>query len=593
MLQFQQVTKGYGGEILLDDLSFKINKGEKCGLVGRNGSGKTTLLRLMTQEEEPDLGSIELPKSYTLGYLSQYLHFSEKTLLEEAALSLRAEEKDRLYKAEKILFGLGFKEADLEKDPQVFSGGYQLRLHLAKVLIQEPDCLLLDEPTNYLDIVSIRWFTRFLRRWRGELVVISHDRDFMDSVVTHIIGIHRNKIHKQKGHTEKFYSYVLQKEEVHEKTRLNLEKKREHMSSFITKLGAKATKAAQAGSRKKALERMPVLEELAKFHHLDFKFPYSPFRSAKLIDVKDVDFTYENMSSTLIESFNLSIEKRDRIAIVGKNGRGKSTLLRLLAQDLIPNRGSVQVSVNAKIGFFGQTNIDRLHPKMTIEDEIASASFHLSISEVRKICGIMMFSGDRAKKNIEVLSGGERSRVLLGKILASPCNLLLLDEPTNHLDMESIEALVMALEEFEGALVIVTHSEMILRLLPSKFVICHEGNQHLFFGDYDEFLEKEGWEPKEKVLVKTKDKASLKEQKKQEIKHLQFIQKQVKRVEASIMDLEAKRDQEAQKLILVSQKGDRELITQLSRSIKEKTEQTECLYEELEQLLSKLDGKAS
>lgn len=599
MIKFEGVTKAYGGEAILEDLSFKVNKGEKCGLVGRNGSGKTTLLRMITQEESPDKGAIDVPKSYSIGYLTQHLHFTKNTLIEEAALALRPEDSDQLHKVEKILFGLGFKEEDLHTPPNQFSGGYQLRIHLAKVLAQEPDCLLLDEPTNYLDIVSIRWFTRFLSAWSGELILISHDRDFMDHVTTHTLGIHRKKVRKLEGGTEKFYSQLLHEEHIHERTRVNLEKKRAHMETFITKLGAKASKASQAQSRKKALARMPVLEELAALHHLDFKFPYSPFPGHKLIDVEHVYFAYEKMSSPLIQDLNLTIEKNDRIAVIGKNGRGKSTILRLLAQDIEPAQGKIKVASNARIGFFGQTNIERLDPKRTIEEEISSASPYLSISEVRRICGVMLFSGDTAKKPIGVLSGGEKSRVLLGKILVSPCNLLLLDEPTNHLDMESIEALVGALEEFEGAVVIVTHSEMILRQLPSKFVICHQGNQHLFEGDYDEFLEKEGWDAKAvkgTEKIKPPDDRRESKRKRAELvnsrsRTLQPLQKKIDQIEKEIMHLEVEVEKEVHMLIEASQQGDGNAISNLSKNIDDKKKKIEALFSDLEILIHDIEEK--
>lgn len=575
MIQFDDISKAYGGETLLEGLTFTLSRGERCGLVGRNGSGKSTLLRLITKEEFPDGGTIECPKGYTIGYLTQHLHLTRPTLLEEAAQELPPEHS---FKVEKILFGLGFKEEDLQKDPQSFSGGYQLRIHLAKVLAKEPDCLLLDEPTNYLDIVSIRWITRFLKNWPGELILISHDRDFMDQVTTHTLGIHRKKIKKLAGGTQKFYEQLLQEEEIHEKTRLNLEKKRAHVESFIERFGGKATKATQAESRKKMLSRMPVLEKLAQLHHLDFAFPYAPFAGKRLLEVSNCAFTYPGMGEMLIPNFSLSIDKGERIAIIGKNGRGKSTLLRLLAQDLEPKKGEITVSANTKIGFFGQSNIERLDPEKTIEEEIASASKELSIGQVRNICGIMLFSGDLAKKPIRVLSGGEKSRVLLGKILASPCNLLLLDEPTNHLDMESIEALIGAIEHFEGAVVLVSHSELLLRAIPDHFVICHQGNQHLFHGDYDLFLEKEGWEEEEIKTIKTKIIPNRKEQ----LQQLKKFERQIDRVEKEILTLEVAVEKECEQLILASQHGNREEIGVLSKEIDIKKKKIDNLFNELE-----------
>ncbi|MBS0638001.1 MAG: ABC-F family ATP-binding cassette domain-containing protein [Verrucomicrobia bacterium] len=492
MIQVDNLSLAYNGEFLFDDASFSIQPGERLAFVGRNGAGKSSLFRLLTGKETPDSGTITKRKGYTIGTLNQHIVFTRDTLVEEAALGLRPEEADCIYKAETLLFGLGFTEQDLDKNPNDFSGGYQLRLQLAKVLVGEPDCLLLDEPTNYLDIVSIRWFSEFLNDWPGEFVIISHDREFLDSVSTHTMGIHRKKVTKVKGNTIQFFEQLMQREELYEKTRLGLEKKREHLQGFIERFGAKASKATQAASKQKALNRIPVLENLKNLYELDFQFNEAPFYSETMLDVTDISFSYD--TKPLINNFSLTIEKGDRIAFIGKNGRGKSTLLRLLSQELPINSGTIKRSENLAYGYFGQTNIDRLHPKHTIEQEIASANPKLAYTQVKGICGLMMFSGDKSTKTNSVLSGGEKSRVLLGKIIATRCNCLLLDEPTHHLDMESIEALIDAIEDFDGAVVMVTHSELILkRMALDKIVICHEGSQELFLGTYEDFLYKKGW----------------------------------------------------------------------------------------------------
>lgn len=495
MIQVDGLSLAYYGESLFENASFSLQPRERCALVGRNGSGKSSLFRLLTGQEIPDKGTISKRKNYTIGTLNQHIVFTRRTLIEEAALGLRPEEQDCIYKAETILFGLGFKDEDLDRPPQEFSGGYQLRLHLAKVLVGEPDCLLLDEPTNYLDIVSIRWFTKFLMEWRGEFILISHDREFLDSVSTHTMGIHRKQISKTQGSTINFFEQIMQQEEIHEKTRQNLEKKREHLQGFIDRFGAKASKATQAQSKQKALNRIPVLESLKNLYHLDFQFNEANFPGKKMLDAHEVSFSYIPQSKEpLIENFSLTVEKGERIAIIGKNGRGKSTLLRLLAGDLTPNNGIIKRSDNASIGYFGQTNIDRLHPRHSIEEEIAAANPKLNLTQIKAICGLMMFSGDKSTKLNSVLSGGEKSRVLLGKIVATPCNLLLLDEPTHHLDMESIEALIDAIEDFQGAVIMVTHSELILkRMNLNKIIICYEGKQTLHLGTYEEFLDKNGW----------------------------------------------------------------------------------------------------
>ncbi|CDR35225.1 ABC-F family ATP-binding cassette domain-containing protein [Criblamydia sequanensis] len=495
MIQVGGLALSYHGEDLFKDACFSIQPGERCSLVGRNGAGKSSLFRLLTGKETPDKGTIAKRKNYEIGMLDQHIVFSKQTLIDEAALGLRPDEQDCIYKAESILFGLGFKEADLERDPRDFSGGYQLRLHLAKVLISEPDCLLLDEPTNYLDIVSIRWFTKFLSEWRGEFILISHDREFLDTVSTHTLGIHRQKVSKVKGGTIPFFEQIMQQEEIHEKTRVNLEKKRDHLQGFIDRFGAKASKATQAQSKQKMLSRIPVMESLKNLYQLDFQFNEAAFPGKKMLEAKNLSFSYDKKAETpLIQKFSLLVEKNERIAIIGKNGRGKSTILKLLAGELEADSGTFDRSDNLSIGYFGQTNIDRLHPKHTIEEEIAAANPKLSLTQVKGICGLMMFSGDKSCKTNSVLSGGEKSRVLLGKILATPSNLLLLDEPTHHLDMESIEALIDAIEDFDGAVIMVSHSELILkRMALDKIIVCHEGRQELFLGTYEEFLSKKGW----------------------------------------------------------------------------------------------------
>lgn len=491
MLQVSQLCLSYGGRPLFEDVSFSIQKGERCGLIGRNGAGKSTLFRLISGLEKPDGGTMVIPKNYRIGFLEQQIRFTKATVVTEAALGLA--DPEELYKAERILFGLGFTEEMLQLSPDQLSGGYRLRVQLAKVLLSEPDCLLLDEPTNYLDILSIRFLTKFLESWPKEMILISHDLQFLDSVTTHMMGIQRQRIVKIKGKSADLFHLVVQAEETHEATRKNLEKKKAHLQSFVDRFGAKATKAGQAGARIKMIEKLPDLEKLKTLRHLDFSFNEAPFPGKKMLEASHVRFSYDGKED-LIGDFSLAIEKGDRIAMIGKNGYGKSTLLSLLAKRLEPLQGTIASAPALSIGYFGQTSIERLDLKMRIEEEIASANPNLNFTQIRSICGLMMFGGDLAEKSISVLSGGEKSRVLLGKIIAQPCNLLLLDEPTHHLDIESIEALIDAIEEFFGAVVFVTHSEWVLRRIPfNKLVVCHKKNQEVFLGGYDEFLEKVGW----------------------------------------------------------------------------------------------------
>lgn len=597
MIQLISLEKRYGSRLVFDDVSLTIASGEKCGLVGRNGAGKTTFFRLIVGKEEPTGGSIMIPKHYRIGYLDQHIKFTKKTLLEEGAIGLPPSEKDCLFKVESILGGLGFSEEDFYKPPSDFSGGYQLRLHLAKVLLSDPDCLLLDEPTNYLDIVSIRWLQRFLKSWKKELVIISHDREFMDSVTTHTLGVHRQKIRKIKGNTEAFFEQILQEEEIHEKTRAKLEQKKSKSEDFIKRFGAKATKAKQAQSKLKALQRMPTLKKLAALDDLDFSFNYAPFPGKQMLNCTDLNFSYDgNKDNPLIRNLNLEILTEDCIGIIGKNGRGKSTIIKLLAGELTPLSGFIKSSEKLNIGYFGQTNIDRLHPSHTIEQEISLSNPSLDIGNVRRICGIMMFSGDDAKKTVSILSGGEKSRVLLGKILAKPCNLLLLDEPTHHLDMESIEALTNAIEEFPGAVVIVSHSEMLLKELPlTKLIVCQNHSQDTFIGNYEDFLSRVGWEDegaskafdKEKNLEKQDKKRKNNAPDEAKAKLLNPIQKKIKEIEKEIEQTEKKLDEDNDLLIQAATAEQKELIRQYSKQISFHKTKIDTLFSELEVLFLK------
>jgi len=332
MLSVANLTKTYGPQVVFDAVSFTVGDGERVGLVGRNGSGKTTLLRLITAEEEPDSGSINIPRNYAIGYLSQTLSFAKGSVLGEASLALPPSEDgtDETYKVKSILLGLGFDEADFRKNPLELSSGYQIRLNLAKVLVSKPDLLLLDEPTNYLDIVAVRWLGRFLREWKGELILITHDRTFMDSVTTHVMGIHREGIRKIAGSTHKLYQQILQEEEVYEKTRVNDERKRKELEQFINRFRAQATRARMVQSKIKVLDRTKRRQRLVEAKVLDFQFPAAPASGKWLMEVRDLRFSYDG-GPPLIDGLTFSVQRRDRIGVIGKNGKGKTTLLGLLA----------------------------------------------------------------------------------------------------------------------------------------------------------------------------------------------------------------------------------------------------------------------
>ncbi len=606
MLQINNLGKSYGRQVILDSVTATINSGERVGLVGRNGSGKSTLFRMILDEEHPDSGNVSLPQGYTIGHLSQHIHFTEKTVLKEACLSLRPSEDgiDETYKVKKILAGLGFAEEELERSPHGLSGGYQIRLNLAKVLVAEPNLLLLDEPTNYLDILSIRWLGQELRNWPGELILITHDRDFMDSVTTHTMAIHRCKLRKIPGQTQKLFDQILLEEEVHEKTRINDEKKRKDVEQFINRFRAQANKARAVQSRIKALQRHERLEKLTDLKTLDFTFNAAPFTGKQLMVAETVSFGFEK-HHPLIHDLNLVIGKKDRIAIIGKNGKGKTTLLNLLAGELKPLHGHVTPHPATKLAYFGQTNISRLNTANTVEQEIMDVHPDHSRGVSRKICGLMMFEGDNALKKISVLSGGERSRVLLGKILVSPANLLFLDEPTNHLDMESIDSLVEAIEAFEGAVVIVTHSEMILHAMAERLVIFDDNTVSVFEGTYQDFLDRVGWkdespveapQPKKPKAEKGVNRKDLRKARAEIVssksKTLTPMQRRMTELERSIEKLEKKVELDAAALHAATEKGDGEGIQSLSRGIHAAQQKVEALFDELAGLTEEFEKKS-
>ena len=597
MIQLTNICKNFTTQELFKNLNLKLNAGNRLGLVGRNGSGKSTLFKIITGEEHPDSGEVIIPKNYKIGTLKQHLTFTEKTLRQEAALALSEEMQYDTYRVEKILFGLGFSAADLDIDPLSFSGGYQIRINLAKLLVTEPNLLLLDEPTNYLDIVSLRWLKSFLRSFDGEIILITHDRDFMDSVCTHVAGIVRKKIKVVPGDTKKFYTQLANDDELHQKQKIAQDKKVKELEEFIAKNKARASTAALAQSKVKQLEKMDLLEDIAQESTLAFNFNYAQTPAKVLLDVKDVSFGY-TPEQKLFEKISFTLAKGETLGIIGKNGKGKSTLLNLLAGLLQTNNGEINFNANTKFAHFGQTNIAHLSPNNTVMDEIYNANPKLSEATVRGICGAMMFSGDMADKKISLLSGGEKSRVMLGQIIAREVNLLFLDEPTNHLDMESIEALTKAIDNFEGSTILVTHSEELLRRVCDRLIIFVKEGAEYFDGTYDEFLEKIGWDEdeEEKPTEKAAPKSTTKENKKlraelvrERNKLTSPLKKKVDKLEEKIMDLENTLSIKHEELIEASNAGDSATLMELSKTVSEMENQVEELFEELEEEQTRLD----
>jgi ATP-binding cassette subfamily F protein 3 len=595
LIKAVNLAKAYGEQVLFTEANFLINPGERIGLVGRNGHGKTTLLRLLAGEEEPDSGSITFPKHYRIGYLQQHLNFTQPTLLAEACSALPATQEEQSWRVEKILLGLGFTKADFHRPLTEFSGGFQVRLNLAKVLAAEPNLLLLDEPSNYLDIASIRWLIRFLRAWKHELILITHDRSLMDQVITHTLGIHRQKLRKLEGTTDKFYAQLAKEEEIYEKTRLNEEKRRKEIEVFINRFRYKATLSSRVQSRIKMLEKRERLEKLAKPEALAFTFPEAPSPGKLIMEVKGVSFAYQPTGPFFIDGLSFTVGRNDRIGIIGKNGKGKSTLLRLLAGELQPVQGVITGHPALTTGYFGQTNVERLDPEKTILEELMATTPTCSLEMARKISGAFMFGGDLALKKIRVLSGGEKSRVLLSKLLLTPSNLLLLDEPTNHLDLESCDSLLEALDAYNGALILVTHNEMYLHALVDKLIVFDRDRVFFFNGNYQRFLEEIGWEADEETATppgnkeKTNNPANYRKVLRQERAELinrrsavlNPLSAQIHQLEKAIAQLEEELGQNNTELITASTAGNAETIANLAKRNAEINQEVEQLYTEL------------
>ncbi|MGB9835937.1 MAG: ATP-binding cassette domain-containing protein [Candidatus Saccharicenans sp.] len=629
MIAVEDLSKSFASQVLFEKISFKINRGERVGLVGKNGHGKSTLFRIIAGLEEPDEGRVIVPKNYRIGYLAQEPDFQKSTVLEEASRALHDEGKDQLWRVEKVLLGLGFTEEDFQKNPRQLSGGYQVRLNLARLLLSDYDLLLLDEPNNYLDITSIRWLEKFLLSWPGELMLITHDRSFMDRVATHILGLHRRKVRKIEGNTEKYYDQIALEEEIYEKTRVNDERKRKEMEIFINRFRAKARLAGLVQSRLKYLEKMEKRERLEKIKNMEFAFLEKPFHHKYALSLDNVTFGYRP-DKPLIKNFTIHIGARDRVMVIGPNGRGKTTLLKLMAGVIRPQAGEITYPKSVSVGYYEQSYAEDMNSENTVLEEIGSANPQLEPARVRQIAGTLLFEGDEALKPIKVLSGGEKSRVLLGKILATPVNLLLLDEPTNHLDLESCDALLAALDNFDGAVVMVTHNEMFLRALAERLIVFQGQEVTVFEGDYETFLKRVGWQEekdeqdRQKKLSESKPeeagkkpevsgglypgnfsngdgfkfKLSPRELRKlrseviiEKSRVLRPLEERVMSLETSIEELEQRINQLTQQIIEASVDGRGQDVVKLSRELDASRKSLDSLYEEYTQVYMEYEEK--
>ncbi len=502
MLTISQLTKSFGARTLFSDVSLQVNRGNRIGLIGPNGAGKSTLFSLILGHDSPDEGAIVLQKGARAGYLPQEsVPAGKETILELALLggslnSSAAEIVDDLdvdhqreAKAKRILSGLAFRERDFARPASEFSGGWISRAHLARLLVAEPDLLLLDEPTNHLDLQSVGWLQSYLREYTGAIVLVSHDRAFLNVLVEKIVEFDRGKLVHYQGDYEAYLTQRAARRDQQLAAFKNQQREIAKLQTFIDRFGAKNTKAAQAQSKRKQIERMEKIEapepEMASVH---FRFPQPARSGARVLEVKQLQHAYGEV--LVYRDLNLTVERGQRTVLVGPNGAGKSTLLKLLAGVLPVQRGERRLGINVELGYFSQHRAEMFDLRRTVLVEALAMANPPGEQIVRSILGAFLFRGDDVFKPVSVLSGGEKSRLALAKLLLAPPNLLLMDEPTTHLDMRSIEALVGALRQYEGSLLFISHDVYFIRQIATSVLRVQDGEVTLFPGDYDYYLDK-------------------------------------------------------------------------------------------------------
>ena len=510
MLTISQVTKAFGADVLFEEVSLQVNRGDRLGLIGANGSGKSTLFSLILGRDQPDNGSINLQKNARIGFLPQEnAPVGDESVLQLAVLrdwnaldptrsepSFDSTETDfeREAKAKRMLSGLAFRVKDFDRPAKEFSGGWIMRAHLARLLVDEPDLLLLDEPTNHLDLETVVWLQKYLQAYSGALVLISHDRAFLNALVTRVVELDRQQLFHYTGNYDDF---VLQKEARRSQQLAaykNQQRQIEKLQTFIDRFGAKNTKAAQAQSKRKEIARIERIDAPDKESGpIHFRFPQPARSGAKVITLEHVGHSYGE--TKVYSDLNLEIERGQRTVLVGPNGAGKSTLLKLLAGVLPVQSGRRELGYNVELGYFSQHRVEMFDLSRPVLAEASDVSTPVPEQTVRSQLGAFLFSGDDVFKPVSVLSGGEKSRLALAKLLLDPPNFLVMDEPTTHLDIRSIEALISALSQYAGTLVFVSHDVHFIRSIATSVLHVRSGEIRSYPGGYDYFLEKTAADP--------------------------------------------------------------------------------------------------
>ncbi len=590
MLVVNNVSLYFGGQDIFKDISFMVNKGDKIGLTGKNGAGKSTLLKVLAKEQSPNHGSITMPNNIVIGYLMQDLDFENgRTVIEEAKTAFEylneierkmnhvnqqlinrtdyeskeyldiisdfnsLEERFRMAGGHdtasyisQVLKGLGFTESDFNRQTTEFSGGWRMRIELAKILLKKPDLLLLDEPTNHLDIESIIWLENWLSNYSGAVVLVSHDRLFLDTSTNRTIEIAFSRINDYKASYTKYL--ILRKDRIEKQVQAkkNQDKFIEETKVLINKFRAKKNKAAFAQTLIKKLDKLDVIEvEQEDVARMQFSFAPSPHSGKMSLIVKDASKSYGNLK--VLDKISLELVRGDKIAFVGKNGEGKSTLAKMIVNE-IDYVGSIELGHKVKMGYYAQNQAEFLNENLTVLETIENAANENVSGRVRTILGSFLFSNDDVSKKIKVLSGGERARVALCKLLLEPCNLLVMDEPTNHLDITSKELLKKALNNYDGSLIVVSHDREFLQGLTQKVYEFKSHNIKEYIGDIDTFLSEKDLESFKELEIsqnnqkdikqdKSERQISYSEQKKQK-KKLKFLKNRISKLERNIEEID-------------------------------------------------------
>ncbi len=634
MIRIQDLSYSIGGRSLMTDVNWTLKSGKRAALIGPNGAGKTTLCRLIIGELYPDNGKINRPKEYSIGYLPQEeIEVQGDSVLETALaghekiaeleakieethhiLDAASDDQAKLLKklgnlelqyealggyrlestAKTILSGLGFGAVDFVRPVSELSGGWRMRVYLARLLLQSPDLLLLDEPTNHLDLPSLEWLEQYLLQFPGSVVIVSHDRFFIDRLAHEVYELELGKLERYAGNYH-FYEREKEKRTLLLRKKLEaFEAERKRQERFIERFRAKNTKASQVQSRIKLLEKMDKVELPPLRRRINFKLSVEVKSYKDVLSIEDMSFRYEK--PWVLEDIQLFISRKERVALVGANGAGKTTLTRLIVKQLSPQKGHISLGKRTSVGYYAQHQLDMLDPDANVYDEVFSSAAENHIPRIRDVLGAFQFSGDEVLKKIKVLSGGEKARVSLAKILLSPVNFLVMDEPTNHLDLVSVEALEQALIHYEGTLLLISHDRYFLDKLVDRVIELKGRRLTEYLGNYSDYLAKRRGESVETSGIETKERSQpvgrkTKHQKRLEAEARQAVSRErnrleeaIDRTEGRIEKMEARQKEIETELTLPETYRDRERIVCLQKEYTQLKKDLANSYAEWEEL---------